>query len=364
MVEWLGSAAALVAWGFALYVYVIAPASTSSRLLIAMLIVDGVAVLSSWQFWHPVDTFLQLGEGVWWRVHAASDWAVIGVYLAFVGATVQSPLARPLSGALMRKLLITGGAVMALAMVPLENAFFVSRVAPALYTLIAISLTWGFAAAIHAWITAQDKGSRSRACAFAVAFGVRDTIWVVTFLFSVMFTMGYFDDQSTITPYAGMLYVSAVIVYVPLVAYGMLRTQLFDIDLRLKRTLKRSTVMAIFVAVFFLVFGLAELYLSRMLGGLLGLLCTSALVFFLDPLQRAAERLSDAAMPGTRDTPEYEAFRKLQVYEATLHASIDHGELPLHRRTVLDTLIESLGIDPAIARRLEEDALAKYTAVR
>ncbi len=362
MVEWLGTAAALVAWGFALYVCLIAPATVSSRLLIGLLIVDGVAVLSSGTSWPAIDSFLHLGEGFWWRVHAASDWAVVGVYLAFVGATVQSPLARPLSGPLMRRLLITGGAVIALGMLPLEKAFFDSRVAPALYSLIAISLTWGLVAAVHAWLTAQDKASRARARAFSVAFGIRDAIWVATFIFSVLFAMGHFDDESAITPYVVVLYISAVIVYVPLVAYGMLRTQLFDIDLRLKRTLKRSTVMAIFVAVFFLVFGLAELYLSRMLGGLLGLLCTAALVFFLDPLQRAAERIADAAMPGTRDTPEYEAFRKLQVYEATLYASIDNGELPPHRRNVLDALITSLGIDPAIARRLEEDALTKHAA--
>lgn len=364
MLDWLGAAAALIAWAFSLYVYLVAPRTLSSRLLVAMLIVDGVAVVSSGSSWLSIDRFLHLGEAVWWRVHAASDWALVGVYLAFIGATVSSPLARPLAGPRVRRVLIGGGALMALAMLPLELEFFTGRVAPALYPLIAIALSWGFVAAIHASITAQDKGSRSRARAFAVAFGVRDTLWMLTFLFAILFSLGYVNEQSAMAPYISVLYVSAVIVYVPLVAYGILRTQLFDIDLRIKRTLKRSTVLAIFVAVFFLVSGLAELYLSRMLGSLLGLLCTSALVFFLDPLQRAAERLSDVAMPRTLETPEYEAFRKLQVYEATLNANIDNGEMPPHTRTVLDALINSLGIDPTVARRIEEDALAKFTAAR
>ncbi len=145
----------------------------------------------------------------------------------------------------------------------------------------------------------------------------------------------------------------------PLVAYGMLRTQLFDIDLRIKRTLERSTVAAAFVAVFFLISELSELLLSSMLGNLLGILVTAGLVFFLDPIQRAAERLSDAAMPKTRSTPEYETYRKLQVYEAALYAALEQGVVPAQQRPVLDALVSSLGIDAAAARQLEDDVRSR-----
>lgn len=357
--EWLGIPAGLLAWAFAVYIYFIAPPVLSTRLLIAMLTVDGVAVISSGNAWPYADAVVGLGIEFWWRVHVASDWAVMGVYLAFIGVTVNSPLAKPLGRPGARIAVLAGGLVMAAIMISFDLETFQSGVAaPLLYLAIAAVLTWGFAAAVHAWLTAADAGSAARAKAFVIAFGVRDTIWMFTFLLTALRVSEYSDQLSEFwIVYTPILYVSTVIIYVPLVAYGMLRTQLFDIDLRIKRTLKRSTVLAAFVAVFFLISGLAELFLSSMLGNLLGLLCTSALVFFLDPLQRAAERLSDAAMPGTRETPEYEAFRKLQVYESTMNASIEDGVIPSHKRVVLESLIESLGIDPATAQRLEKDAL-------
>ena len=91
---------------------------------------------------------------------------------------------------------------------------------------------------------------------------------------------------------------------------------------------------------------------------MLGVLGTGALIFFLDPIQRAAERLSDAAMPNTQDTPEYGTFRKLQVYETAVHAALEDGHISDRQRRVLDSMIQSMGIDTSIARQLEADAWA------
>lgn len=229
---------------------------------------------------------------------------------------------------------------------------------PPLYSIMALVLTWGFVAAIHAWIIARDKASRARARAFTFAFGVRDVIWIFTFSSGVAYHSGWLSENSVLAYIVPRVYASAVIIYVPLVAYGMLRTQLFDIDLRIKRTLKRSTVAAAFVAAFFLVSEFAALYLSSQLGNLLGLLCTAALIFFLEPIQRAAQRFSDAAMPRTQATPEYETYRKLQVYEAALQTALEQGGISDRERRMLDSLIGSLGIDAKAARRLERDAQA------
>ena len=117
---------------------------------------------------------------------------------------------------------------------------------------------------------------------------------------------------------------------------------LFDIDLSIKRGLKRGTEAAAFVATFFVVSELAGNYLSDQFGTVLGILGTGTLMFFLDPIQRAAERFSDAAMPNTVETPEYENFRKLQVYESTLRAALENGfvkELDRHQLLVCIVII-------------------------
>ncbi len=357
MLEWLGVPAAFVAWSFALYVLAVAPATRGSRFLVAMLIIDGAAVISSFDNPYHLDRWLGTGIDLWARIHQASDWALVAVYLPFIGMTLGSPLVRPLKGRRARVLLLTAGGLIAASMFFLPGSVREAFRVP-FYAVICVVLAWGFIAAIHSWQIATRPATRARARAFTLAFGVRDVLW--TFVFAMIYSYhsqfignGSFVPWNVVVP---TVYALAVILYVPLVAYGMLRTQLFDIDLRVKRTLRRSTIAAAFVASFFLVSELAALYLSSHLGNLLGLVCTAALVFFLEPIQRAAQRFSDAAMPNTKPTPEYESYRKLQVYETAVVAALEEGGISERQRRILDSLVASLGIDAQVARQLEHDA--------
>lgn len=72
---------------------------------------------------------------------------------------------------------------------------------------------------------------------FALAFGFRDVCW--TFVYSAgllpIWFAGLAPPQSTGTPFwdlHALVYICGTLVAVPLIAYGILRTQLFDIDLR------------------------------------------------------------------------------------------------------------------------------------
>ncbi len=365
---WLGIPAAFVAWSFALYVFVVAPPTRGARFLVAMLIIDGLAVISSYENPIVVDRFfiesLGLNALAWWSIHQASDWALIAVYLPFLGMTLDSPLVAPLKHAVVRGALLFGGLAIALSM------FFLSLEAREhfrvpFYIVICIILAWGFAAAVHSWYIATSEAKRERARAFTLAFGVRDVLWTFAFALNAAHYYGLVGNGMSgefgpLTGFPRMLvpfaYELAVILYVPLVAYGVLRVQLFDVDLRIKRTLKRSTVTAAFVATFFVVSELAGNYLSSQLGTVLGVLGTGALVFFLEPIQRAAARLSNAAMPNTHETPDYESYRKLQVYESAVQAALEDGHVSNRQRRVLDSMIKSMGIDAAAAERLENDA--------
>ncbi len=91
---------------------------------------------------------------------------------------------------------------------------------------------------------------------------------------------------------------------------------------------------------------------------MLGLICTATLIFFLEPIERAAQRFSDAVMPNTRATPEYESYRKLQVYEAALQSALEQGGISDRERHMLNSPIQLLGIDTRAAAAPEQDALA------
>jgi hypothetical protein len=362
MSEWLGIPAAFVAWSFALYVYIVAPKTRGARYLVAMLVTDGFAVISSYGNSEFLDDWLGFQAIPWHQIHQASDWLLIAIYLPFIGMTLDSPLVKPLKGKTTRTVfLVVGGAVALLMFILPSDAREMFRVP--FYVVICVVLAWGFAAAVHSWYIAESEAKRARARAFTMAFGVRDVLWTWSFVLNVAIFYGHIGvgeswiggslSWGVIVPFS---YEMAVIIYVPLVAYGMLRVQLFDIDLRIKRTLKRSTVAAAFVAAFFLVSELTNNFLSDQLGNVLGLVCTAALMFFLEPIQRVAARFSDAAMPHTQATPEYESYRKLQVYESAVQAAVEEGGISDRQRRVLDSLIGSLGIDLQAAQQLENDA--------
>ena len=369
--EWLGIPAAFIAWGFALYVFVVAPPTRGARFLVAMLVIDGLAVITSYGNLLYVNPFLvdTLGlVAIPAQLHQISDWALIAVYLPFLGMTLKSPFVAPLKQPIVSRTILFGGLAIALSIVLLPANISEHFRVP-FYVVICVVLAWGFAAAVHSWYIATSDAERERARAFTFAFGVRDVLWTFTFALNVANHYGYIgsgmqslpNDSSLFKVIVPLFYELAVIIYVPLVAYGVLRVQLFDVDLRLKRTLKRSTVAAAFVATFFVVSELASDFLSNQLGTVLGVLGTGGLVFFLDPIQRAAERLSNAAMPNTHDTPEYESFRKIQVYDSAVQAALEDGHISKRQRRVLNSMIESLGVDANTAERLENDARTALT---
>ena len=148
--EWLGIPAGFVAWGFALYVYFVAPPTRGARWLVAMLVVDGAAVFTSGSNYLYVNPVLEsLGlpvmQPVW---HQASDWALIAVYLPFLGLTLNSPLVAPLKNVVVSRLILFGGLGFTVFLFFLPQDVLTSFNTP-FYLVICIVLAWGFAAAIH-----------------------------------------------------------------------------------------------------------------------------------------------------------------------------------------------------------------------
>ena len=150
-----------------------------------------------------------------------------------------------------------------------------------------------------------------------------------------------------------IIYALGTLLAVPLIAYGILRTQLFDIDLKIRWTIKQSTVAGIFIAVMFVISEGASQFLSDELGKVTGLLAAGVLMFFLAPLQQFAERVATKAMPNTNNTPEYASFRKMQVYEAAFTEAQMEGGISQKERALLAHLRDSLGISQADAEAIE-----------
>jgi hypothetical protein len=158
-----------------------------------------------------------------------------------------------------------------------------------------------------------------------------------------------------------LVYTLGTLLAVPLIAYGILRTHLFDIDLRIRWTIKQSTLAAAVVTIVYVLAEGADRFLSSELGNFVGLLAAAVVVFFLAPLQRFAERVASTAMPNTQNTPDYAAFRKLQVYEAAVAEALQGGGISPKERALLIRLRDSLGISTADAETLERELQGRVT---
>lgn len=127
--------------------------------------------------------------------------------------------------------------------------------------------------------------------------------------------------------------------------YAIVRQQLFDLDMRLKVTLSRSTMAAMFLAVFFVVAQLAQNFLSATYGWSLGGVAAGLLLFAITPIQKAAERLSDKAMPRVRPRdPAYVLSKKRDAYRHVYEAAWSDGRLTSKDARLLAEFKVALGL--------------------
>lgn len=204
---------------------------------------------------------------------------------------------------------------------------------------------------VWAWVRAPRHSPRRRqATAFLLAFGLRDLLFLAYFLPALL--GGTPPDLFGIE-----LPFLATLLFVPLLAYAILHVQLFDIDLRLKRGIRTGAMGGAFFAVFFVVSEAAQLLLSERMGPWVGLAACGLLVFAFSPLQRAADRVAAAALPGVSASSDYLAFRKLEVYKAAVESAHESGGISEKERESLARLRAKLGLRPEDAAALERDVL-------
>jgi len=358
----LGAVAVLLCWTLAVVLLRAGMPGSVARRLAVLLILEGVTLGSSdagVSYWlaSPELFYAQAwAEPLQRFVHTFGDVGMLALYPPFLAVALQTRLTRPFGDKRVQVGLGVAAVILFIAVhtTPIELGIAL------LYICMAANFLFAFVASLHAWYVSTGT-ARPRALVFALAFGFRDICW--TFVYSVALWWVWSGAALELSPYDPLpmwhtaLYISGTLVAVPLIAYGILRTQLFDIDLRIKWTIKQSTVAAAILAVVFFVSEGASQFLSQELGNVVGLLAAAVVMFFLAPLQRFAERVASAAMPNTENTPEYKAFRKMQVYEAAVSEAQQGGGISQKERALLVRLRDSLGISEADADAIERDML-------
>lgn len=357
----LSVSAVAMCWGLAFVLYRTGASGSMARALSLLLVVEGITLITTGY----IDMFLPEAAlthpaypgfyAVEMGIHTFGDCAMLALYPPFLAKALNTKLTRPFNDTRVRIGIAIAASVLFVAVILGPD----KKVAPTLlYLGLASLFLYAFVAAVHAWHTARSRTGRTRAGIYALAFGFRDLCW--SGVYGAAIWMVWFGQYRIVDPDATgpvyVVYALGTLIAVPLIAYGILRTQLFDIDLRIRWTIKQSTVAAIFVAVFYLVSEGADRLLSSELGNIFGLFASALVVFFLVPLQQFAERVATVAMPNTNDTPEYAVFKKLQVYEAALIEALEFGGgISDKERALLNRLRDTLGISSSDADAMEQD---------
>ena len=350
----------LVAWGAAIVLGRTAPERSLNRRLAVVLFLEGVWLGGGGFFYIVEDPAVVM---VIASISLAAMAALPFQYLSFLAVSVETPLLRPFRSRLAFVVLALASAGLALTVILSPDTFIGELYSPPwgtwnfLFTpngqrlalLHGAASLFGLVAALDAFRRARrGTAARQRAKWFAIAFGIRDAyVGLSLVLYPVLRDMGVLADF-IYNPGTGIIY----LVYVVLLAYGVLNTQLFDLDLKLKFALKQSTVGAVFAGAFFTGSELLE-QVVPVQGTVLGLGVAGAIVLVLKPVQRFAEFLAGRVMRGVRDTPDYRQSRKHDVYRATLEGALEDGAITDRERKILDRLREQLEIPAAVAEEIE-----------
>lgn len=146
---------------------------------------------------------------------------------------------------------------------------------------------------------------------------------------------------------------------VAIFAYGILRHQLLGIDLRVRWTISKGSVAAAFVGVFFVVTELAqEIFATSTNSAYWGIAGAGALLFAIAPLQRAADRLADAAT-GIRAPASMGPDERATLYREQARLAWADGTIGRRERMMLNHLRRELRLEAELAERAEEEAAAR-----
>jgi hypothetical protein len=360
----LALVAVLLSWILAVVLWRVSLPGSVARKLSVLLVFEGITLVSSGSMFYwlvSVDAFFDQYKWMIWVQeisHAMGDLGMLVLYPPFLAAALQTPMTRPFSRKPMQMALLAWAVILCFLyfLAPLTVGITL------LYASLIAVFGYALVASIQAWTVAKGA-ARSRALIFVMAFGFRDICWGILYsmLLLIIWSNGSADFSKGV-PWPFMVYTLGTLVAVPLIAYGILRTQLFDIDLKIRWTIKQSTLAAIFFTVMFLISEGASQFFEAELGGLAGLLAAGVVMFFLAPLQRFSERVASTAMPNTQNTPEYTTFRKMQVYESALAEAQQAAGISVRERALLEHLRESLGISSTDAQAIEAELSGAVSA--
>lgn len=358
-----GTLTCVVAWAAAVVVLRTSPDRSVNRRLAGLLFLEGLFLATAVGAIFFVES--EAAVRVLSVVSTASLVASSVQYLAFLGISLQTPLVAPFRSRRAFWLLMATGAAGVTAVIVRPDAFVSDPYAPgwapwnfqfvglgeSVTQLHGLVFLYGFLAAVTTYVQVDCCATnRKKAFWFAAAFGARDVYAGLTqLLYPLLRPTGVWGDF-IYNPGLAFAYLA----YVILMSYGVLQAQLFDIDVRIRGVLRRSTVVAVIAGFFFVGSEILETLLP-VGDAVLGIFMAAVIVLLLRPLQRVAERVAARILPAVPDTDDNLDARKLDLYRAALEGALQDGVVTDREAEILRRLRAELGISEEEAARVRRE---------
>jgi hypothetical protein len=152
-------------------------------------------------------------------------------------------------------------------------------------------------------------------------------------------------SQADLSLYPGLFLIGVWRIVLPaMAAYAIVRHRLFDLDLKIRWTLRRGTIVGVFLAVFFVTNQVAQNFLSAKYGVVAGGVSAGLLLFALSPLERLGHRVADAVGPRPPPATGLDRRARLQLYQEQATLVWSDGTMGRKEAHLLDKLRSSLGL--------------------
>lgn len=167
----------------------------------------------------------------------------------------------------------------------------------------------------------------------------------------------------------GLLDASAGVGIAVFCGYALLKHRLFDIEVKLRWTISRGTVAAVFVGVFFVVSQMAQNFLEDSMGWALGGIIAGLMLFAIAPIQRIADHVADVAMPRVRQREAaMPAAKRADFYRLALEMALSDRVITRAEERHLAALAEQLGLSHtealALREAVERESQASVSGIR
>lgn len=358
----LGLCAIAACWFLAAVLFRTGAPGSMSRMLGLLLVIEGLTLVTAGfpQFAlgihehgnMPIEIALAI-------THWLSDGVILALYPTFLAAALQTGLTRPFARKGVRIALWIYAMGVVVGAVVLRGVFNNPVGGLVLYASMMLLFVYALLAAIDAWRRAEPGLAKTRAKIFVIAFGIRDIGWGFVYGASAWMTLTEnWSYDSGLFWEVKFVYALSTLIAVPLIAYGILRSQLFDIDLKVRWTIKQSTFAVAVLLITFVVSEGVEMLVAAELGDKWGLVAAGVAVLLLKPLQAVAERVVSIVMPNTQNTPGYRHSRKTEVYGAAFAEAAEEGGISRKERALLDRLRDSLELTSDEASAIETKVMS------